>query len=393
MRGRPGITAGIASVVGLMAWLAVPTPVPAMAGSGALGVAPANVVAGTTGVTLTFTYAANTAFAGVVSLDVPAGFNPPQTAAAQGAGYIGVTSGSCARRSVSASNQSVQLSLRCSPGGTASVSYLVGSVPSTPGAYAFTAAADPVGSNAGGWLASPVVDVTAPSSVSAHASPTAAVSGVTVETIDAAVVNGVAGAVPTGSVTFTLYGDEACTVPVLGPVAVALSPATSSSALATLYDAWTPAAPGAYEWVASYGGDPDYSPSASACSSADQAVDVAAPDVSAGLSVQASPVTGSSGVTVSFGDSATVGGLDGLPPTGTVSFALYSDGQCTKAVPEVDATVVLGAISSGSSAASYIVTWTPPAAGTYSWGVAYSGDADYPAASVCGGPGNTITVG
>lgn len=393
MRSRRGIAAGIATVAGLVAWLAVPTPLPAMAPSGRVGVVPGTLDAGASGATLTFTYVANTAFAGQVSLGVPAGFDAPQTAQQQGPGFVSAAGGSCARATVTAGGGAVQLTLRCSPGATAAFRLLVDTVPQSPGSYGFATTATPVGSSAAGPLATPAVSVIAPSAISTHASPTGAVSGVTIGASDSAVVSGVDGAVPTGSLSFTLYGDAACTVPVLGPFQVALSPATSSSATGSVYDTWTPQTPGPYHWVASYAGDPDYAPSASPCGAADQEVDVAGPDVSAGISAEASPQSATAGTPLSIGDSATVGGLDGLPPSGTVSFALYRDGQCTDPVSGVSSTVPLSAMSSGSSAASYLTTWTPPAPGTYSWGVVYSGDADYPPASVCGGPGNTVTVG
>ena len=89
-------------------------------------------------------------------------------------------------------------------------------------------------------------------------------------------------------------------------------------------------------------------------------------------------------------DTATLNG--GISPSGSVTFTLYSDNQCTLAVPGVSGARM---ISNGPLAgASYATTWTPSTAGTYNWIATYAGDTyNHPVSSTCGDPDEQIVIG
>lgn len=82
-------------------------------------------------------------------------------------------------------------------------------------------------------------------------------------------------------------------------------------------------------------------------------------------------------------DVATIGG--GSAPTGTVTFRLFSDAECTVEV-FTSTNAVAGATATSG--------WFAPAAdGTYYWTAGYSGDAGHaPSASPCGAPNESVTI-
>ena len=87
------------------------------------------------------------------------------------------------------------------------------------------------------------------------------------------------------------------------------------------------------------------------------------------ISTTASPTTGTVGETITAGDSINLSGANN--PTGSVTFTLYSDEQCTIPVPGMSGS---GVIANG--AASWSNTWTPTAPGIYNWVASYPGDAN-----------------
>jgi len=87
-------------------------------------------------------------------------------------------------------------------------------------------------------------------------------------------------------------------------------------------------------------------------------------------------------------DKATVTGVAGVQPTGTVTFNLYGPNNGTCSGPPVfTSTVPL----TGSTATS--AQFAPSSPGTYNWIASYSGDANYVTVSgVCNDPNETVTV-
>lgn len=80
-----------------------------------------------------------------------------------------------------------------------------------------------------------------------------------------------------------------------------------------------------------------------------------------------------------------VAALLGAGPTGTVTFRLFSDENCTNQVFESTNQVTDGTATSSD--------FVPPAAGTYYWTAAYSGDTvNQPVSSPCNAPNESVTV-
>ena len=187
---------------------------------------------------------------------------------------------------------------------------------------------------------------------------------------DVATVSG--GASPTGTVSFVLYDDRACSVAVFASTAALVSGSATSGD-------FTPAAPGAYHWIATYNGDLNNAAVSGACDSPSETVVVglAAPTIA----TTATPATAVVGQPVH--DVATVSG--GASPTGTVTFVLYSDTACLTPVFASTVALVSGSATSGD--------FTPAAPGAYHWIATYKGDLNNAAVSgACDSPGETVVV-
>jgi hypothetical protein len=200
--------------------------------------------------------------------------------------------------------------------------------------------------------------------ISTVASPQTGTLGVAITPVkDTASLS--AGVAPTGAVTFTLYSNSTCTSAVTG----VSGSVTISSASASYSVNWTPPAPGTYYWKDSYPGDTNNNGFTTACGGANEQITINKRSLT--ISTVASPTVGTVGVAIkTFKDTATLSGAF-IAPTGSVTFALYSNIVCTTAVSGVSGSGVI----SGASA-SYSVNWTPANAGKYYWIASYPGDAN-----------------
>ena len=127
--------------------------------------------------------------------------------------------------------------------------------------------------------------------------------------------------------------------------------------------------------MAAFTGDTNNDPATSGCSSEPMTVGKASPT----LTTNSNPNTGAAGVNIAaLTDTATFHGTTSVAPTGSVTFTLYTDTTCTTAVSGVSGSAPVNTVS-GTSTASFSTTWTPTAAGTYSWLAHYPGDANYDA--------------
>lgn len=184
-----------------------------------------------------------------------------------------------------------------------------------------------------------------------------------------------AGRVPSGAITFRLYGpgDTTCQT--------AISTLTTPVSGNGTYNSTgvTATTPGTYRWTASYGGDANNNATGTtACGSESVLVTKASPTISTVPSGQV-PV----GSNIS--DTATLAG--GFAPSGTVTFRLYGPGDttCQTAISTLTAPVSgNGNYGSGSVATS--------APGTYHWVVSYGGDANNNAfgPTACGSESVTV---
>ena len=209
----------------------------------------------------------------------------------------------------------------------------------------------------------------------------------------ATITEGTNGDAPTGSLVFKLFGpnDATCS----NAPAYVSSAQSVSGAGAYSSGSFTPTAVGTYTWQALYSGDTNNAPVTTACSGiAAETVTVqkASPQpTSIATSLSGGGQSGAS-ITVPSGtavtDTSTLSGTNAATATGTVTYNVYSDSGCTTlasgGTPETITTP-------GTLPASAPVTL--PSAGTYYWGVSYSGDTDNASSvSTCGAAGEVETV-
>ncbi len=211
---------------------------------------------------------------------------------------------------------------------------------------------------------------------------------------------------PTGTVSFFLCTPDEVTAggcedsagtQVGSPVTLDNGSATS----ATIDGTTTPndLATGKYCWRAEY--TPDEESAGIYVPSSETNADVGGPGAecfvviknTTTITTQASPTTGTVGVAITVGDTASFAPTNlVVPPTGSVTFTLYSDDTCSTAVPGVSGTGDI-TTSGGVSSASFQTSWTPTAPGTYKWIAAYPGDADNTAFTTgCGDDNEQITI-
>ncbi len=179
----------------------------------------------------------------------------------------------------------------------------------------------------------------------------------------------ITGVAPTGSVSFGLYSDSSCTAAVSGVAGTGTIGLVSGSYKAIYSTSWTPTTLGTYYWGISYAGDSHYlkvpATGTLQCGGTNETLTVgkATPSVASLIILQ---------------DRATLSG--GYSPTGTVTFKLYDNADCTGNLVLTSANVAIdnGVYTSG--------TYLVPHAGsgnTYSWKVTYNGDSN----------NNSVTIG
>lgn len=202
---------------------------------------------------------------------------------------------------------------------------------------------------------------------------------------DTATLSGDNAGTATGTVTYTVYSDPECSMPV-----------PSSSSTVTVTGSAVPAsAPqtlpgGTYYWQAAYSGDANNAPSVSTCGSEVETVTPTPTTVTTSLSDginSGASLTEPVGAAVT--DTATLSGANASAATGSVTYTVYSDPNCTIAVNGDQQTEQI--TTPGALPASAPVTLTVP--GTYYWQAWYSGDSENEgSASTCGPGGEVETV-
>src|SRR5207302_1092326 len=121
-----------------------------------------------------------------------------------------------------------------------------------------------------------------------------------------------------------------------------------------------------YFWVATYSGDANNKEAASGCAAEPITVGQAAPE----LQTTQEPAAGTVGAT--FKDKATISGLFGSKPGGSISWKLYANEKC-----EGEAVASDGPVTVTKNGDYLTPSGTSPSqAGTYFWVATYSGDAN-----------------
>jgi hypothetical protein len=180
-------------------------------------------------------------------------------------------------------------------------------------------------------------------------------------------VSSVPGVVPTGTVAYTFFNHGQCTGvgdPAGGGDLVGGVPPDSSTV--------GPLAAGTYSFQAAYSGDTNYTGSTSPCEpfTVTQAATKTATTLHA-ADGSVIPVDGTVPLGTSVFDAATVSGVPGIVPTGTVAYTFFNHGQCTGMGNPAGGGDLAGGVPPNSS------TVGPLAAGTYAFQAVYSGDANY----------------
>jgi hypothetical protein len=185
------------------------------------------------------------------------------------------------------------------------------------------------------------------------------------------------GFLPTGEVTFSLYGpgDSGCSAP-LETASVPLQAGQATSADFIAQQA------GEFRWTAEYEGDANNEAVSLGCGAPNQAssVEKVAP-------VLVGTASSAAKAGLSIGDSVTLSG--GFGASGQLVFRAYGpgDASCTT-LPAYEATVPV----SGND--TYAPAGFAPGAGLYRWTVGYGGDGNNEAVSLgCGAPNQASTVG
>jgi uncharacterized repeat protein (TIGR01451 family) len=186
------------------------------------------------------------------------------------------------------------------------------------------------------------------------------------------------GSDPTGTISFGLYGpgDTACAI----ALASSSAPVTGDGSYGS--PPFTPTTPGAYRWVAAYGGDGANAPAGpGACGDPAQTVSVRAVPT---LATRASPA-----VPLGSAISAQATLAGGAVVTGTITLSVYApaDTACTRPLATTTPAVSGNGIYGSRP-------YTPTTPGTYRWVAAYHGDAlNVPAGpTACQATGAAVTV-
>jgi hypothetical protein len=204
---------------------------------------------------------------------------------------------------------------------------------------------------------------------------------------DSATLSGNNASTATGTVTYNLYSDSACTdlVNSGSPKTITIPGRLPDSAPVTLSDT------GSYFWQASYSGDANNSPSTSTCGSEEAVVTerTALRTSLSGDSRTGASISVPKGTAVT--DSATLSGTDAAEATGTVTYNVYTDSRCTTpargggGAPETITTP-------GTLPPSAAVSLATP--GAYYWQAVYSGDPNNAGStSTCGSEVETVQSG
>ncbi len=212
-------------------------------------------------------------------------------------------------------------------------------------------------------------------------SGTTVTSGTNVGVTDDAVLSGTNVATASGTVTYSVFSDSACTVYVGSGGTVQLTdgqaPVSSPVSLPSL---------GTYYWQASYSGDGQNAPVAGACGSEVEDVDTTLTTVLSGGGQSGSSITVTAGDPVT--DAATMTGPGSSTANGSVTYSFYFDSGCTQPVDNAgnptSVTVAGGSIPSSGP--------IDLGGGTYYWQAEFIDDAGKVAASTCGSEIETVNT-
>jgi hypothetical protein len=184
---------------------------------------------------------------------------------------------------------------------------------------------------------------------------------------DRATVQGTAGIPPTGTVAYTFFTNGSCA----GAGSASGTVTLNGAGLAPNSDSAGPLAAGNYSFQATYRGDTNYKGSTSACEPFDVTQGPSTTATRVFDAATKAPWTSTETTGASAFDKAAITGAAGIPPTGTVTYRLFTTGDCS-GTAHTNETVDLtgGAVPSSAST-------KPLSRGSYSFEAIYSGDDNY----------------
>jgi hypothetical protein len=169
-----------------------------------------------------------------------------------------------------------------------------------------------------------------------------------------------------GTVTYTVYTDNACS---LGARDAGTKTVTNGSVPDS--DGLQFNSAGTFYWQAVYSGDSNNSGATSACTSEQLVIGPNSPSIATTLSAT------SGNVPLTVHDSATLTGATS-DASGTVTYTVYSDNTCSTAFADAGTKTVTNGVVPDSNAVTF------NSAGDFYWQASYSGDSNNdPATSVC----------
>jgi hypothetical protein len=192
---------------------------------------------------------------------------------------------------------------------------------------------------------------------------TKAVTPVTVgEAIhDTATISGLVDPTGEGTITFKLYSDEKCETEVFNFTSAGVKANGDVES-----GGFTPSSTGTYYWTAKFSGDKNNEAAESGCKAANE---------SSVVNTTKPAITTEATTLVIVGekikDTAKLAGLVNAS-TGTVTFKLFSDGECHNEVAAAKSTS--GAVLGSGTVEVFSGEYTTTATGTYYWIAEYSGD-------------------
>ena len=201
---------------------------------------------------------------------------------------------------------------------------------------------------------------------------------------DTATVSGAAGVRPTGTVTYTFFPNDACTAGSGSPAGTVTLDGDGTVPNSAIQG---PLGDGSYSFQAVYSGDNNYAGSISECEPFSVAKGTAQSTTKVFDPASSAPWTNTETTGTSAYDTATVTGVPGFIPTGTVTYSLFTSDSCDS----VDAITSLNGNTwpqkvtlAATGAVPNSQPTGPLTAGSYSFRAVYSGDAHYdPTDSAC----------
>jgi hypothetical protein len=198
---------------------------------------------------------------------------------------------------------------------------------------------------------------------------------------DVATLSGLVKATGAGAVTFDLYKGTDCSGTKLATLSATPASVTANGNFTSQSFDTTTSGAGSYHWIAHYSGDANNKAADGACLADNE--NTAVGKITPALATTAGPGTTLGGRVT---DTAHLSG--GVNPTGTITFVLYDNPNCS-GTPA--ATVANGAINGNGDYSSPPVT--PTAVGEYHWVASYSGDANNePVQNGCSDESEKVTI-